>query len=339
MTKTAPLYRPGACIYEAYPQVLLGLNGISTLRQRVGDRFGGTSVDQAADTGIGDQSHTGVSGALSATNGMWLRVGRMQNRMKAKESTTGTDYDDDASTMEIGFDGALAAGDGGILVGAVLLHDVSGNAETSWRAGLCGYDGGHNAREGYGVGSTLTWYGDKGFYVDAAAQLTWCHSALTASPAGALAGSNNALGHAISMESGKRVAINDDWSVTPQAQLSYSKGRFSKFSDVFDALVSPGRDDSPRGRFGLALDYQAKTTRLCGIVNVYHEFLDGRSVTVNDVTLGSSNNRVRAGVGAGGSCSWANGRYSLCGEAIYNSSTGGDGSRGYGSTISLRVTW
>ncbi|GLU29126.1 hypothetical protein Brsp01_43590 [Brucella sp. NBRC 12950] len=36
---STPLYQPGVPIYEAYPQVLLGLNGLPTLHQRVGNRY------------------------------------------------------------------------------------------------------------------------------------------------------------------------------------------------------------------------------------------------------------------------------------------------------------
>src|SRR5690606_14363831 len=36
---TDPLYQAGVPSYEAYPQALLGLNGLNTLQQRVGNRF------------------------------------------------------------------------------------------------------------------------------------------------------------------------------------------------------------------------------------------------------------------------------------------------------------
>src|SRR5690606_20821064 len=37
-TPTAPIYQPGVPVYEAYGANLLSLNGLSTLRQRVGNR-------------------------------------------------------------------------------------------------------------------------------------------------------------------------------------------------------------------------------------------------------------------------------------------------------------
>lgn len=40
---SAPLFQPGAPLYGAYPQVLLGLNGLSTMRQRVEERYNNQS--------------------------------------------------------------------------------------------------------------------------------------------------------------------------------------------------------------------------------------------------------------------------------------------------------
>lgn len=334
-----PLYQPGAPTYEAYPQILLELNGLPTLRQRVGNRF--REEGAALPTTLDDdgQSATGVTASFSDTHGMWLRVERMENRVIAGTSTSGTDYDVDASRMEIGFDSVLATNDSGKLVGGVLLHEVYGIADTTWRYSREGYGAGRIGTHGYGIGGTLTWYGGNGVYVDAAAQATWYRSTLAANPVGMLTDTNNAFGHAMSVESGRRLAINDNWSVTPQIQLSYSKVRFRQFTDVFGATIDQQRNDSLQGRLGLGLDYQAQATRLYGIVNLYNEFLDGTSVLINDATLSSRKSRVWAGVGVGGQYSWANDRFSVYGEAVYNSSVASDASRGYGGTIGLRMRW
>ncbi|WP_368736152.1 autotransporter outer membrane beta-barrel domain-containing protein, partial [Bacillus safensis] len=48
-----PLYQAGVPTYEAYPNFLLGLNGLPTLRQRVGNRYwsnaGNVMLSEGAD--------------------------------------------------------------------------------------------------------------------------------------------------------------------------------------------------------------------------------------------------------------------------------------------------
>ncbi|MBX9800380.1 MAG: autotransporter outer membrane beta-barrel domain-containing protein [Burkholderiaceae bacterium] len=331
---STPLYQPGVPSYEAYPQILLGLNGLPTLQQRVGNRFwnDGSSAS-AKDNG------RGVTGAFTETNGMWVRVEGGHNRMTPKESTSGSDYQYDTYKMQGGIDAMLTENSNGKLVGSALLHYVHGSAKTSWRYGVNNYGSGNISTNGYGVGGALTWYGANGFYVDGMAQLTWYSSNLSANSIHSLKSGNHAFGQAWSVESGKRVKMNGNWSVTPQAQLTYSKASFNDFTDVFGASVRQGRDDSLQGRLGLSLDYQENRTRLYGIANLYNEFFDGTSVTVADRNFASRNDRLWAGLGFGGSHNWNNDKYSVYGEVSYNSSLASSDSYGYGGKIGMRIKW
>src|SRR5690606_10988316 len=126
-----------------------------------------------------------------------------------------------------------------------------------------------------------------------------------------------------SVESGKRIAMQDNWSLTPQVQLTYSKARFDNFSDVFGASIRPGRDDSLQGRLGISLERQVDRTHLYGIANLYNEFFDGTSVTINDKAFHSRIDRLWAGIGFGGSYNWDNDRYSIYGEGTVNTSLAG----------------
>ncbi|MFC7287549.1 autotransporter outer membrane beta-barrel domain-containing protein [Herminiimonas glaciei] len=329
-----PLYQPGVPSYEAYPQILLGLNGLPTLQQRVGNRFWNDgSSSSAKDNG------RGVTGAFTETNGMWVRVEGGHNRMTPKESTSGSDYQYDTYKMQGGIDAMLSENSDGKLVGSALLHYVHGSAKTSWRYATANYGSGRISTDGYGVGATLTWYGANGFYVDGAAQLTWYSSNLSANSVHSLTSGNHAFGQAWSVESGKRVKMNGNWSVIPQAQLSYSKASFNDFTDVFGASVRHGRDDSLQGRLGVSLDYQENRTRFYGIANLYNEFFNGTSVMVADRTFSSRNDRLWAGLGFGGSHSWNNDKYSVYGEASYNTSLAGGNSYGYGGTVGMRIKW
>ena len=60
----------------------------------------------------------------------------------------------------------------------------------------------------------------------------------------------------LSLETGKRIVVDENWSITPQAQLAYSNVDFDDFTDPFGADVSLGRGDSLKGRIGHSADYQ-----------------------------------------------------------------------------------
>src|SRR5690606_10404300 len=92
---------------------------------------------------------------------------------------------------------------------------------------------------GYGLGAGTTWYGNSGFYVDGQAQATWYDSDLSSRTAGVgrLASGNNAFGYGLSLETGQRMTLDPKWSLTPQAQLSYSSVDFDRFTDPFGAQV------------------------------------------------------------------------------------------------------
>lgn len=331
---STPLYQPGVPSYEAYPQILLGLNGLPTLQQRVGNRF----WSDGSSSSFKDNER-GVMGTFTETNGMWVRIDGGHHRMTPKESTSGSDYLYDTYKMQGGIDAMLKEGSNGKLVGSALIHYVHGSAKTSWRYGANNYGSGDISTNGYGVGGTLTWYGESGFYVDGAAQLTWYSSNLSANSVHRLQRGNHAFGQAWSVESGKRVKMNGNWSVTPQTQLIYSKASFNGFTDVFGASVRPGRDDSLQGRFGISLDYQENRTHFYGIANLYNEFFNGTSVTVADKTFASRNDRLWAGLSFGGSYNWNNDKHSVYGEAGYNSGLASSDSHGYGGTIGLRFKW
>jgi len=79
----------------------------------------------------------------------------------------------------------------------------------------------------------------------------------------------------LSLESGKCFAINEAWSLTPQAQLTYLKVDF-------DADVSLDRGESLQGRLGLTLDHENSwqnangmldRAHVYGIANLYYAFL------------------------------------------------------------------
>ncbi|WP_246677279.1 MULTISPECIES: autotransporter-associated beta strand repeat-containing protein [unclassified Mesorhizobium] len=316
INQTGPLYAPSTPLYEAYEGVLQSFNELGTLQQRTGNRtWGEGATPQGADVpGQGP-----VDGSA-----IWARIDAAHGKFEPKTSTTGTDYDVTTWKLNAGVDGLLHESEAGILLGGITVHygTVSSDVASTFGTGSI-------SATGYGVGGTLTWFGNSGFYVDTQAQATWYDSDINSAVLGKLADGNNGFGYALSIESGQKIALRSNWSLTPQAQLSYSAVDFDKFTDPFGTVVSPGSGDSLIGRLGISADYedqwadsagQVSRAHVYGIANLYYDFLDGTDVDVSGVKLSSQNQKFWGGVGLGGSLDFGDGKYSVYGEALAKTS-------------------
>lgn len=343
-----PLYQVGVPVYEAYPQLLLGLNSLPTLQQRVGNRYwnnaGNKVLSQGADA-IEAYAPAEEAGVLIEENAIWGRIEGSHTKIKSKTSTSSTDYDYNTFKMQAGLDGLLSETDDGKLIGGVTVHYAHGKANV-----YSAHGDGDIKTNGYGFGGTLTWYGENGFYVDNQAQLTWYDSDLNSDSANrTLKHGNNGFGYALSVETGKRITIDENWSVTPQAQLMYSNVRFDSFTDTFGSRVSKSRADSLQGRLGISADYQnswlndqGTTNRsyVYGIANLYNEFLNGTKVDVSGVSFTNKRETLWAGIGLGGSYNWNDDKYSVYGEGSVNTSLKNFGdSYNYKGTVGFRFKW
>jgi fibronectin-binding autotransporter adhesin len=308
-----PLYAPGVPLYEAYAGVLQSFNELGTLQQRVGNRtWGEGATPQGADLpGEGP-----VDGKA-----IWARIQAAHSQLDPDVSTTATAYDVTIWKLQAGVDGMLHEGGAGMLIGGLTAHYGTVSSDVSSLFGNGSIDA-----TGYGFGGTLTWYGNNGFYIDAQAEATWYDSDIRSATLGStLAKGNDGFGYALSMEAGKKIALDGNWSLTPQAQLAYSAVDFDDFTDPYGAVVALGNSDSLIGRLGLSADYesqwadaagQVSRSHVYGIANLYYDFLDGSDVDVSGLSLVSQNQALWGGLGLGGSLSWADGRYSVYGEAI-----------------------
>jgi len=324
-----PLYQAGVPAYEAYPQALLGLNGVSTLQQRTGNRVwsgnGNRVVTQGADAIGSPYAAPDEAGVAINGNGVWGRIEGSHNHMQPRFSTSDTSYNQNVFKMQAGIDGVLTETENGKLIGGFTVHYAHGKTKTNSAHG-----DGEISTGGYGLGGTLSWFGENGFYLDGQGQVTWYRSDLTSTTAQtSLIDGNHGFGYALSLESGKRFAINEAWSLTPQAQLTYSKVDFDTFTDVFDADVSLDRGESLQGRLGLTLDHENSwqnangmldRTHVYGIANLYYEFLNGTRVNVAETSFSSRNDRVWGGLGVGGSYNWNDDKYAIYGEGLINTS-------------------
>ncbi|WP_377847649.1 autotransporter outer membrane beta-barrel domain-containing protein [Bosea sp. UC22_33] len=300
-TVAGPIYQPGAPIYEAYGQVLQSLNELQTLRQRVGERFDGRADDTANAAG----------------RAIWARIDAAHSRVTPAFSTTGTNYMIDSWRLQAGADGQVFASEAGTLVGGVSLHHGEALADIASVFGR-----GKIKAAGSGFGGALTWYGASGFYADAQTKFSWFDSDLSSTTAGRrLAKGKGGFGYALGLELGQRFAISDAWSLTPQAQLSYSRVDADSFVDPFGARVALTDGDSLRGRLGLSADYRQSwrdsagrqvNASFYGIANLHYEFLGGTTATVAGVALTNRGERLWGGLGLG--AKYETGRYALYGE-------------------------
>ncbi|QFP65854.1 autotransporter outer membrane beta-barrel domain-containing protein [Brucella anthropi] len=348
-TPTAPLYQAGVPTYEAYPQALLGLNGVPTLQQRVGNRFwagnGNKVVAQGADPVGTPYAAPEEAGVAIEGNGVWGRIEGAHNSIEPRFSTSATDYDQNVFKLQAGIDGLLTETENGKLIGGVTIHYAHGKTDIN-----SVYGDGEIRTDGYGFGGTLTWYGENGFYLDGQGQVTWYTSDLNSLLANTnLTDGNDGFGYTLSLEGGKRIAIDPAWSLTPQAQLVYSNVDFDAFTDVFGSRVSIDRGESLQGRLGLTLDHENSwqndkglldRTHVYGIANLYYEFLEGTKVDVQGVSFASRNDRVWGGLGIGGTYNWDDDKYSIYGEGLVNTSLNNFGdSYSVKGTVGFRMKW
>ncbi|WP_428936689.1 autotransporter outer membrane beta-barrel domain-containing protein [Brucella sp. NF 2815] len=333
VVNVTPRYGANVPVYEAYSQILLGLNTVSSAQERRSNRVwagnGNRVIVEGADPVGSPFATPEEAGTAIESNGVWGRIEGVHNRINAPLSTSGADYRQDIFKMEAGIDGLLTENESGQLITSALLHYVHGNSKvTSIFDAENG--GGKISTDGYGFGSSLTWYGDNGFYLDAQGQATWYRSDLSYNGGdNALVNGNEGFGYVLSLETGKRLAINSAWSVTPQVQLNYSRIQFDDFYDSFGNAVSPGKETSLQGRLGLTLDHQTSwqnanglmdRVRIYGLANLYYEFLGGTDVDVAGTSFANRKDRLWGGVALGGAYNWNNDKYSIYGEGVINTS-------------------
>lgn len=326
--RTVPIYQPGVPLYEAYGQVLQSLNGLPTLRQRVGERQRGEG---------------GATAATPESRAIWAQIEGAHSRITPRLSTSGTAYEIDSWKLQAGVEGQLLATGAGTLIGGLTAHHGTASADVASVFGR-----GKIEASGTGFGGTLSWYGESGLYADAQAQASWFDSDLSSTTAGRkLADGKGGFGYALGLELGQRIALGGAWSLTPQAQLTYARVDADSFTDPFGARVALDDGDSLKGRLGLAADYRQSwrdgagelvSAALYGIADLSYEFLDGTTASVSGTRFTSQEERLWGGLGLGARYDWQ--RYSLYGEVSAKTSLAQFAdSHEIGGRAGFRMSW
>ncbi|NUT76686.1 autotransporter outer membrane beta-barrel domain-containing protein [Pseudomonas sp. C1C7] len=327
---------PTVALHESYASVLQRFNQIGTLHDRVGNRY------WQPDAEVQDES---VAGMPAIGRGAWVRVEGSEADINPDTSTTRADYDVHARKFEAGLDVPVYQSEAGTLVVGPTAHYGKADSSVSSLYG----DGSIDVT-GYGFGATATWYGNDGTYVDGQATATRYDSDLRSSQLGRkLVEGNRGHGVAASIEVGHRLPLDDVWSLTPQAQLSWSRVRFDGFNDEYGAEISQDDGNSLVSRLGVMLDRETRwkandgTTsgsRLYGITNLYYDFENGTSTNISDLHVRSEEQALWAGLGVGASRSWDNNQSTLFGELLGRTSVQDFGdSHSVGAKVGVRVMW
>lgn len=311
---------------------------MSTLQQRVGNRswygLSSNTVEEADANQLIDNSKPFIEEA-----GIWTRVEGSKGSIKSDVSATDSRYDLDYWRFQAGIDIPLYKADNGsTLVGGLTGHYGKADSDVKSHVGKGSID-----VDGYGFGGTLTWYGQKGFYIDGQAQATWLTGNIKSKTLNAKhqTTGNDGFAYAFSVESGKQVNLDKVWSLTPQAQLTFSDAKFNSFTDTQGAHVSLKKSKSLQGRVGLAVNRDTsfkssqgdmRRVRVYTIANIYNEFLDGTKVEVTGMDFSNRQDRLWGGVAVGGSYNLKDNKYSIYGEVGARTSLKnvGDSNIGYG---------
>ena len=298
----------GRGVYEALPSVVLGLNDLPGFQERM------AALRSAKGTG-------------------WARVEAFRGKWQAdasasqEEAGVALKYRHRRHGIQAGLAGAL--GEEALL--GVSLHHRRGSAKVS--------EGGDIKLHGTGVGVSGTWMREA-VYVDLQAEVTEYEAALSASRLGVLKEDVSGYGHALGVEAGRRVHVEQlpaGLVLTPRAGLVHSKVSMGAFTDAVGLRVSMEDARSLKGRVGVDAEMKLAGRphdRVFGSLEVEHEFSNDNKVMVSGTELKSEAAATWLRLGLNGVHSWDDGRYTVQGGVSYG--TSGD-SHEVGGGLSLNV--
>ena len=261
-------YAPRAALYEALPDVLLGLQG----------------------------------GALSGahrqgpTTPAWIRLFGRHASQDFERSTVGASYDADSLTFEAG----ATVWHTELLDVQASLHRLEGSADVS-----SPNRGGDIDVEGKGLSVDAHWRNPGNAYLTGRISWTDYNLDLSSDTVGGLVSSLDADGYAMHVEAGHRRLWGTHRHFTPRVWLEHARISIDGFTDAVDARASfPEEERTTAGIGVLAETVQGLSGgewRLHGSVDVEHTLSGARTrTTVSREHLGaeSEENSVRIGLGS-----------------------------------------
>ncbi|WP_171182195.1 autotransporter outer membrane beta-barrel domain-containing protein [Ruegeria sp. HKCCD8929] len=333
---------PSNVVYEVYPQTLHALNKLQGHHRRVQGRAwlaGGDPLCHEEREEMPSQANP-----LCQDAGLWMKFTGAVSDLDPEFSTTevdfGTsdiDYDMHSTRFELGFDTLLGEYNRGKLAGGIWAF--YGSASLSGSSPVAN---GNVDTDATGVGASLTWYENSGFYADAQLQYTEFKSDLSSDGTQQVS-DNKGSGYAASLEIGKTFALNPSFSLTPELQYMYYDVDFDSFTGVGGEPVYLEDGSTSELRLGGTLEYRpdatgAKNNRVYATANVFHKFDATTVVNSAGSPLFNKARPWRGEIGFGGSHEWigaSGARSAIYGEVTASSEFGSGWNSG--STLSGSV--
>lgn len=344
-----PHYNPGTPVYESGVQTMRQLNRLPTLQQRVGNRYWNGVANPLIIQGDGPGSIDGIPSPEPSLyidgSSIWARIEGGYTRLNPKNSTTNSRQNINTAILQAGIDGLFYDGENGMLIGGITGQYTKAVSDV-----FSPHGDGKTDTTAWSLGGTMTWYSENGFYVDGQGQVNWFKNDYTSSfQVDDLASGRRAVGYALAIETGQRIAVNSNWSVTPQAQLIWSSLTMNSFKDLWGASVNLHKGESLIGRIGASLDYwnawrngegQLVRTNVYTFANIYQDFIGNTSIRVADTIFTTTQDRTWGELGFGGTYAWADDKYAIYGEGAINTSLA-DFTKSYDvrGIVGIRVKW
>lgn len=316
-----------AALFDALPSVLLGTFGKQdSLAVRTQQRLSTSTAVASSEA----QSDYAV--------GPWLRVFGDYAEVTPKGSTSGASWTARNGGLQFGIDEVVSQLESGILIAGAYLSYGTVGANIRNNAGTGRIDA-----EGYGIGSTLTWYGDTGFYADLAASLDRISTDAHTSGSGTVLNGQTNRVYTVSGEIGHRFSLENGIALVPQAQLTWSSVTNRDFSDALGNSVSLGRGETVIGRVGLAMEHSIADTgsgdvQLYGFGNLLHDFSGNSSVTYAGTNLTQTGTNTWGEIGAGVSL-MSNEGLNIYAQGAYRYAFSGVSGHGLSGSVGLQMRW
>jgi outer membrane autotransporter protein len=192
------------------------------------------------------------------------------------------------------------------------------------------------------VGGYSTFYGNNGGYVDLVGQVSYLRNKYNARSNESV--HQNGWGAALSVETGKSFTVyGNNWFVEPQAQLVYQYLSLDDFNDGI-RHIDQHNPSALRGRVGMRFGYNGATTdnlppsSFYGIANIWHDFVNPKSVDIGRDTLKEEYAKTWGEVGVGIQLPITR-QSDFYSDVRYEKNFGSTKRKGFKGTIGYKYTW
>jgi outer membrane autotransporter protein len=192
------------------------------------------------------------------------------------------------------------------------------------------------------VGSYGTFYGNNGGYIDLVGQVSYLRNKYNARSNESV--HQNGWGAALSAETGKSFTVyGNNWFVEPQVQLAYQYLSLDNFNDGI-RQIDQHNPSALRGRVGMRFGYNGTTTdnlppsSFYGITNIWHDFVNPKSVDIGRDTLKEEYAKTWGEVGVGIQLPITRQSH-FYSDVRYEKNFGSAKRKGFKGTLGYKYTW